>query len=95
MWTAGSTASAPVEIGIIGGRCRQPPVVCALQRAASITDTSLPSWLTVYSVWVRGSRVKISGSDPVWMAGGWRFAQPAGLLPLQTLVSTIIAESSF
>ena len=48
-----------------GGGWRQPLVITALQREASITDTSLVTWLAVYSVWVLRLRATDSGSSPV------------------------------
>ena len=69
--TAGSAASVPGSGSVTaGGACRQPLVVVALHRDASMTETSLVTWFAVYSVWVSGSRATDSGSSPVWMVGG-------------------------
>ncbi len=83
------------RVGISGARCRQPLVVCALQRVASITETSLSTWLAVYSVWVCESRRTISGSAPVWISGGFSVPHPDGSGPLQRFVLITLSASSF
>src|SRR5215831_1321477 len=78
-----------------GGGWRQPLVIVALQRAASMTDTSLVTWFAVYSVWVSVLTSTDSGSSPVWMVGGCRLAQAFRWVPLQTSVLTADKVSSF
>ena len=78
-----------------GAGCRQPLIVSALQRDASMTETSLSTWLAVYSVWVCASRRTISGSVPVWISGGLSVAHPARWVPLHMFVSITSSASSF
>jgi len=77
------------------GRGRQPVLVSALQRSASITETVLSTWFAVYRVCVVVLTAMASGSLPVWIVGGSRDAQAALWVPLQTRISMTDRVSSF